>query len=265
MGIEVIIMRISNLIQPGMPDFEERKRALQRKEMGEAYKKTAKFVEVSKNPMFAVLENLLSGKAEKDLLATDEQLSDETIAFNESIIRDPQIMAIAENEDIEQERLLAGESSNTSTPTLNNKHYNHSGEVVPNNLTGTTQKETIQILEQVKQAALAPANPSEQDLRIAASASAQIEQTAAELRGETVEFTEEYEPFIGEDLTVDIPNRFMNEFKRDAAAPTIFGKEFESLISQRIFNKVVETYTTHIAMVKNGYRSINEPSFSKIA
>lgn len=250
-------MRISNLIQPGMPDFEERKRSQQRKEMGEAYKKTAKFVEVSKNPMLAVLENLMSGKTEKDLLASDVQSSNEQLSFDEAINQKVETQINTKAKDIEQKRSLAVENLNTST--TDNKHYIDSGEV------GTSPDETIQLLEQAKQASLAPTQPSEQDLRIAASATAQIQQTEAVLRGETVDASEEQELVVAEDLVVDIPDRFMNDFKRDVNTPTIFGKELESLLFQRTFNKLVETYSNHIAMVNNGYRSINEPSFSKIA
>ena len=253
----MIFMKVANFIQAGLTEFEERKRALQRKEMGEAYKKTAKFVEVSKNPMHTVLENLLSGKTEKDLLATDVDSLDEALVFDEGL---NQIKA----EDFEHERSLSSENSNISNP---NKHYMNSGEVGTDSLAITSQEETINNLEQVNQTALAPTQPSQQDLPIAASASTQIQQTEAILREATVEVVEETEPdsFVGEDLSVTIPERFLNDFKRDATAPTVFGKEYESLLFQRTFHKVVEKYTAHMAMVKNGYRSMNEPSFSKIA
>ena len=207
-------MKVANFIQAGLTEFEERKRALQRREMGEAYKKTAKFVEVSKNPMLVVLENILSGKTEKDLLATDVQSLDETLVLDEGL-----------DQKVESK------------------------------------------MEQVNQTALAPTQPSQQDLPIAASASTQIQQTEAILREATVDVVEETEPdsFVGEDLSVTIPERFLNDFKRDATAPTVFGKEYESLLFQRTFHKVVEKYTAHMTMVKNGYRSMNEPSFSKIA
>lgn len=263
MGIEVKVMKIASLMQPGLTDFEERRRAQQRKEMGEAYKKTANFVEVSKNPMLAVLENLLSGKTEKDLLATDVQSSDETLGFDEGLNQKNETQI--KSEDMEHERLLIGEDSNISISAANGKHYMNSDEVKTNSSVNASQEDTINILEQIKQAALAPAQPSEQDLRIAASASAQIQQTEALLSGETVDIAEIPEPFAGEDLTVNIPDRFMNDFKRDANAPTVFGQELESLLFQRTFNKVVEKYKAHIAMVKNGYRSMSEPSFSKIA
>ena len=61
-------MKITSTLQQTSSDFEQRKRLIARKEMDNAYKKNAKFAEASKNPLLAALENLLSGKAEKDLL-----------------------------------------------------------------------------------------------------------------------------------------------------------------------------------------------------
>jgi hypothetical protein len=46
---------------------------------------------------------------------------------------------------------------------------------------GKTPEETIQIMEQVKRAALAPASPSPQDLRVAAAASAAQMRARAEI------------------------------------------------------------------------------------
>lgn len=64
-------MKISGLLHGYNPDLEERKRSVQRKEVGNVYKKHAKYADASKNPMLQALENLLSGKTEKDLHEAD--------------------------------------------------------------------------------------------------------------------------------------------------------------------------------------------------
>lgn len=61
------------------------------------------------------------------------------------------------------------------------KRYIAGGEVPISAPGGRTPEETIQIMEQVKQAALAPGSPSPQDLRVAASASAAQMRARAEM------------------------------------------------------------------------------------
>lgn len=60
-------MRISHFLNEHNVNLEERKRVMQRKEMSETYKKNASFLQASKNPMLEMLENLLSGKTEKEM------------------------------------------------------------------------------------------------------------------------------------------------------------------------------------------------------
>lgn len=64
-------MKINSLVRGFSSELEERKRSQLRKEAGEAYKKHAQYTDPSKNPLLKVLENLLSGKTEKDLLTQD--------------------------------------------------------------------------------------------------------------------------------------------------------------------------------------------------
>lgn len=64
-------MKISTLLHGYNPDLEERKRAAQRKEVGDVYKKHAKYADANKNPILQALENLLSGKTEKELHEAD--------------------------------------------------------------------------------------------------------------------------------------------------------------------------------------------------
>ncbi|MEK4228250.1 putative metalloprotease CJM1_0395 family protein [Solibacillus sp. FSL H8-0538] len=276
-------MKIASLIHHVGADFEDRKRALQRKEMGEAYKKNAKYVDANKNPMLKALENLLSGKTEKDLHAADieaKEQSAQELAGNDKqqqlelleVKKEIQLLKQTEQNVIAHEQAhkaagggVTGAISYSHTTGPDEQRYIVAGEVSIDVPSRSTTDETIAILEKVKQAALAPAQPSPQDLRVAASAAAQILQTKSELSGELVEQLEEVEPFVDESLQVSIPERFQNEFQRNAQEETIFGKDLESLLFKRTFNKAIAKYATHIEMVKNGYRMFDEPKFSQTA
>ncbi|PYF03977.1 hypothetical protein [Ureibacillus chungkukjangi] len=74
-------MRVSGF-SLNIGNFEERKRAIQRKEANDAYKKNAIYTQDKKNPMLKILEDLLSGKTEKELFKNDNVLLNEG---NESI------------------------------------------------------------------------------------------------------------------------------------------------------------------------------------
>ena len=163
---------------------------------------------------------------------------------------------------------VTGPISSTYTTGPDDKRYINGGEVSINASEGSTPEETIQILEKVRAAALAPAQPSPQDLRVASSAASQIQQTRMEIsRGEYTEsLDEEVNPYEHIDTSVEVPERFLNNFEeRDASNATLFGQELENLLFQRTFNKAAQKYSSHVAMVKNGYRSFDEPIFSRTA
>ena len=234
-------MKIAQLMTGTNQHLENRKRALQRREAGDAYKKNAQYQE-KKNPMLEVLENLLSGRTEKELHAADQAKRE----FGTPISKQDQ-PEMTEKEVIVQEQV----------------HKEVGGEVSVHVKEGTTPGETLEILEKVKAAALAPANPSPQDLRVAASATTQIQQTRAEMTKQE----EDVEPFAGVDTNIEVPKRFMNNFEeRDATQGTLLlGHELERLLYERTFQKASRNYSHHIDMVKNGYRPFGEPTFSQIA
>jgi len=291
----VSTMKIAQLMTGSSVDFESRKRAIQRKEMGEAYKKTAQY-QSPRNPMLDVLENLLSGKTEKDLHAADQAQRElnrhgdaETKAENkpellkskEEKLEQPEVkvevrkLEMTEQEVIAHEQAhksvggdVTGPISYTYTTGPDDKRYIDGGEVSITAGKGSTPEETIKILEKVRAAALAPAQPSPQDLRVAASAASQIQQTLTEIsRNDYAEAVDKEEnPFENVDTDVQVPERFLGDFdKRDAAEETVFGQDLENLLFQRTFNKAATKYSSHIAMVKNGYRPFEEPIFSRTA
>ena len=275
-------MKLASLMHNVGADFEDRKRALQRKEMGQAYKNNAKFVDASKNSLLQALENLLSGKTEKDLHAVDNAAKKEdeqqsVVEKKQQYLEKPEVKKeIEQLKQIEKNVIVheqahkaagagTGAVSYSHTTGPDDQRYIVAGEVdAPS---GNTPEDTIAILEKVRQAALAPADPSPQDLRVAASAVAHIQQSKAELLGEKAEefMQDDTEPYATENLHVDIPQRFQNDVARDSKEETVFGKELESLLFMRTFNKAAVHYNNHIAMVKNGYRMVEEPKFSQTA
>ncbi|BAK17894.1 hypothetical protein SSIL_3471 [Solibacillus silvestris StLB046] len=74
-------MKISSLARGFSSELDERRRSQLRKEAGEVYKKHAQYTDPSKNPLLKVLENLLSGKTEKDLLKSDNADQAENLAL----------------------------------------------------------------------------------------------------------------------------------------------------------------------------------------
>ena len=285
----VSTMKIAQLMTSTSADLESRKRAIQRKEMGEAYKKTAQY-QSPKNPLLEVLEDLLSGKADKDLHAADQaqrELEDQgnehktnALTTKEEKLERPEVkvevrkLEMTEKEVIAHEQAhksvggdVTGPISYTYATGPDDKRYINGGEVSIQVGEGSTPEETIQILEKVRAAALAPAQPSPQDLRVAASAASQIQQTQVEIaRDDYADSLENENPFENVDTGVEVPDRFLSNFdERDANEDTLFGQELESLLFQRMFDKAATRYASHVAMVKNGYRPLGEPIFSQIA
>lgn len=274
-------MKISSLLHGYNPDLEERKRSIQRKEVGDAYKKHAKYAEASKNPVLQALENLLSGKTEKELHEADTAARKDShqpeIEAKEQQLELPEVkkelaqLKQTENEVIAHEKAhqsagagVTGAVTYSHTAGPDNERYITGGEVSIQMPAATGEPdETIALLEKVRQAALAPAEPSAQDLRVAASASAQIQQVRADKFGEPME--QEVAPYAEEDLTFDVPEKFQTDFVRNAEQQTVFGQDLEQQLWERTFNKAAQKYNAHMAMVKNGYRSVVEPTFTQVA
>ena len=216
-------MRIANAMQTASADLAQRKQAIMRKEMDQAYKKNSKYADPTKNPLLEALENLLSGKTEKEIREQDQLASSSEQSNLESTNYD---------------KAVFGEVEETPTSILD--------------------KNTQFILQQVHQAALSPIQPTAQDLRVAKSVEAQLQPASV-----VSEVPVEVEPFTDEDLSVDIPMNLLKEVKRDASAETVFGRDLERELVSRTFMKAKAIYTSHMDMVKNSYRSYNDPTFSQ--
>lgn len=255
------------MMQERVHELEERKRIQQRRDAGDAYRKNSQYYNFDKSPALKELEKLLTG--EKDFAQYEEQKEEqpEVMAAIRELQQMEQNVRAHEQAHMSEGGAVAGSATFTYTEGPDGKQYVSGGEVPINSLAASSTEDTIAILEQVKRAALAPADPSPQDLRVAATATAQIQQVKEEgISSETDGQEESIEPaFLNERLEVSIPERFDRELNLDAQKETVFGKSYEELYKSRLFNKAKEHYTSHIAMVKNGYRLGYEPQFSLTA
>ncbi|GLC88009.1 hypothetical protein [Lysinibacillus piscis] len=224
-------MRISNVMeQERLITEQSRKKLLQRKEAGDAYRKNAQYFQPKKSPVLQELENLLLGRKEHSLYAQHKE----------------------ESRDVshEQQSMMQNLQQTEQTMRAHKVSASDAMEILPEE-----ELDTLQILEQVRHAALASAEPSAQDLRVAASVNAQIQR----IQGQDIE---EEPPFVNETIDVKIPERFSKELKLDPLAETIFTKSYGEAMKGQLFQYASSKYMTHIQMAQNGYRMGTEPVFS---
>ena len=250
-------MKISGLIQQErIAALEDRRKILQRKGVGDVYRKNLQYFQPKKNPVLKELENLLFGHKDHDLYEKHKEESKETMPQEQVTVRE---MQQTEKNVRAHEQAYKAVSSDGS---------GSAGEISITAGTNSSEEEALNILEAVRSAALASSEPSPQDLRVAASANAQIQQVQAKLNGTEIEETDtlDEEPaFVRESIEIKVPERFAKDLKLDPFADTIFGRSYEEVYKANIFKNATATYTIHSEMVKNGYRLGNEPTFSLIA
>lgn len=114
-------MKITSFARGFSSELDERKRSQLRKEASEVYKKHAQYTGASKNPMLKVLENLLSGKTEKDMLIQDKADKTEnlTVANDITYTQTPTLdnVRLASAVPLSQDLLTAANVS-TSIPQM---------------------------------------------------------------------------------------------------------------------------------------------------
>jgi len=239
-------MKLSSLIeQERMTSHYNRKKVLQRKQVGDAYRKNALYFQPKKNPILLELENLLLGHTDQELYEQQKEESKEVSPQQQAIMQDLQ----------QTKNVLAHEQKQYSQL----ERLDEEVSIVDD----ANTEETLQILEQVRNTALAPAQPSPQDLRVAASTNAQIQHMQAQLNGQEVDDSEP--TFVREGIEVNVPERFSKELKLDPFVDTIFGKSYAEAYKVRTFKYASEKYATHIQMAKNGYLPGTNPMFTMIA
>lgn len=238
-------MKLSSLIeQERLSSHYNRKKILQRKQAGDAYRKNALYFPPKKNPLLLELENLLLGHTDQELYEQQKEESKDVTPQQQAIIQDLQQT---------KKNVLAHEQMQKAE-ALAYSQLEH------------VDEETLQILDQVRNTALAPSQPSSQDLRVAARANAQIQHMQAQLNGRELHENElDESAFVRESIDVKVPERFSKELKLDPFADTIFGKSYAEAYKARTFKYASEKYATHVQMAKEGYQPGNDSMFSMIA
>lgn len=205
-------MKLPPLSKSIESDVENRKRAFQRREMGQAYRKNAQY-QATKNPLLEALENLLSGKTERDLQKAGQEERDiEDLLAPQSLIERKQI------EQAEEDGL------NPFDPSI---------------------QEVPRAVDEAAEIWKRPIDESEDEVLVTA-------EKAADFTGS--EKVKASEPFI---------DRFTE--RNVLHGSLLAGRQLESRAQQHLFEVASASYLQHIAMVKNNYRSVDEPSYSKIA
>ncbi|MGE7695752.1 hypothetical protein ACQKNC_16875 [Lysinibacillus sp. NPDC094177] len=246
-------MKLSSLIEhERISSHYNRKKILQRKQAGDAYRKNALYFQPKKNPLLLELENLLLGHTDQELYEQQKEESKEITPQQQATIQDLQQT---------KKNALTYEQTQKAE-ALEHLQLEHLDEVVPI-ADDANAKETLQILEQVRNTALGHVQPSSQDLRVVASANAQIQDMQAQLNVQEVDDLEH--AFVREVIEVKVPERFSKELKLDPFADTIFGKSYAEAYKARTFKYASEKYVTHIQMAKDGYLPGKDSMFSMIA
>lgn len=204
-----------------------RKKLIQRKDASETYKKQSDFF-LSKSPTLSDLENLLTGKMELD--GDTEDIADAVRAFQE----------------LEQQP----------------KHTLAFGNTPTHAILGSTPEETIAKLEHVRKAALASANPTPQDLGVAASVTTKIRSAEAQIvLNEQAESQIEQETQRQKGLESEVFNRSTQADFQEVKSKD---NDLEKLKHLRLFEHAIAKYTFQVQMKRYGF-SEQQPSFYRIA
>lgn len=220
-----------------------RKKFLQRKEAGDAYRKNAMYFQPKKNPLLLELENLLLGRTDQDLYEQQQEDTEVVTPQQQAIMDD--LQQTSKNVHAHEQAYKWASGNHDGAPVVNNSDLN----------------DTLQVLEQMRNAALSSSKPSAQDVRLAENVNAQIQHILHEVNSTD----EQDQPFVNEVTTVKVPERFSKELKLDPFADTIFRKSHDATLKLRAFKQASEKYAAHVQMTKNGYRPGNDSMFSLIA
>lgn len=206
---------------------DHRKKLNLRREVSDTYKKHSDFYQ-SKTPTLSELEDLLLGKMELD--GDTEEVAD----------------AVRVYQEIEQQP----------------KHTLAFGNAPIQAISGSTPEETIELLEHVKRAALASAEPSVEDLRLAASASTRIQEAQAQVElNEIAESQIEFEAQRQTEIQYEATNKSMQIDFQEPQNTLVEQQKHKQL---RLFEEAISKYSFHVQMKQQGFQ-IQQPSFYRIA
>ncbi|SDN27248.1 hypothetical protein SAMN05518871_104138 [Psychrobacillus sp. OK028] len=200
--------------------------AFQRKDVGQAYRKNAEFYQPKKNPSLAELEDLLLGNKEKEIDSNEVSA------------------AVKEFQQMEKNKgMLDIKGPSVPVQTIG----------------GPTPEDTIELLEEVRSTALADADPTPQELRTAATASAKIQsvQSQITLHQEATRQIEIEAKRQREDEAA-ISNRSV---QYDHQPPEVRG---ENVQKRRFIEQAIAKYSLQVHLKKYGFTD-QQPSFFRIA
>jgi len=212
-------MNVTSLVNDRYIEMENRKRALRQKTADDAYRKNAQYFKPKFNPALEELVDLLTGKKERE--------------------HQPEVQAAIRN--LQQRKDYAVQKEDPSL-TVNN-------EVSSNQLTNMashddTYARTLAILEDVRDAALASENPSEQDLQVAATTT----ETIQKVQGQSTPKSE---------LSNVI--QMSEHEKSDSTTAVDSATIAQEKEKQRLFKKAISLYSFHMQMAKQRFQ-FTEPT-----
>lgn len=227
-----LIKSTGNGMSNTVSNFEERKRAIQRKDAGDAYRRQAEYFK-PKAPTLADLEDLLLGNKEK------EKESAEVSA------------AVREYQQIEH------------NSTKSQSMFDIKGPSIPvQTIGGPTPEKTIELLEKVRSSALTPSEPTPQELRVAASASAKIQQVQAQIT-----LNEEAKRQIEIEVKGQMEDEaavFNRSSQTDFQTPKVLEVDMENILKRRVKEQAIAKYAYQVHLKRFGFTDV-QPSFFKIA
>lgn len=213
-------------------NFEERKRAMQRKDAGDAYRKQTEYFQ-PKTPTLSDLEDLLLGNKERE---------PETPEVSAAVREFQQL----ENTNSRTQHIVDIKAPSTSVQTIG----------------GPTHEKTIELLEKVRGSALALAEPTPQDLRVAASATAKIQQVQAQIM-----LNKEANRQIDIEVKRHIENEaaiYNRSVQSDFQSPKVLEVDLSNLQKKRLKEQAIEKYSYQVHLKRFGFTD-QQASFSRIA
>jgi hypothetical protein len=204
-------MNVTALISNRYNEIENRKRALRQKTADDAYRRNAQYFKPKFNPALEEIVDLLTGKKEKE--------------------HQPEVQAAIRDLKQQQENV-------TQTPTINyDAPVNPLEGIIPYD---DTNAQTISILKEVRDAALAPKNPSKQDLEVASAAT----ETIQKVQGQSSQASEQSNVIQ------------LNEKMHDETATA--SNHTESIVQPKknklLFTRAISLYTFHMQMADRGFQ-----------
>lgn len=227
-----IVKSTGNGMSNVVSDFEERKRAMQRKDAGDAYRKQAEYFH-PKVPSLSELEDLLLGNKEKE---------PETPEVSAAVREFQQL----ESANGKAQNMHEIKGPSTSVQTIG----------------GHTLERKIELLEKVRSSALASAEPTPQDLRVAANATSKIQQVQSQITLNQ-EANRQIE-LEAKKQTEDEAAVFNRSVPSDFQSPKMFKEDLGNIQKKRLKEQAIAKYSYQVHLKRYGFAD-QQPSFFRIA